>query len=53
MVGSSDTGPRREALAHICQAFRMAILYVFGSRAEEALAWLEEEQNRRGPVNQG
>lgn len=44
MIGSNDSSPRRDALAHICQAFHIAILYVFGSRAGEALAWLEEEQ---------
>jgi predicted nucleotidyltransferase len=44
MVESGGTGSHRQALAHICQAFRVAIMYVFGSRAGEALAWLEEEQ---------
>ncbi len=42
---------RREALARICQMFHVATLYVFGSRAKEALAWVKEEGQafRRGP----
>ncbi len=40
---TEDGGPesRRGALARICQAFGVAILYVFGSQAREVLAWLE------------
>lgn len=35
---------RSEALAHICKNFRVAILYVFGSRADQVLAWVEGER---------
>ena len=32
---------RREALERICVEFDVAILYVFGSRAEQVVDWLE------------
>ena len=40
---------RRAALREICQAFNVAILYVFGSRADEVYAWLNEEMTELGP----
>jgi predicted nucleotidyltransferase len=30
-------------LAHLCERFGVALLYVFGSRAEEARQWLERK----------
>lgn len=33
---------RRAALEAICQEYGIAILYSFGSRAREALAWLDD-----------
>jgi uncharacterized protein len=34
---------RKEKLAEICQSYKVAILYSFGSRGKEALRWLHEE----------
>ncbi len=34
---------RRQNLAIICREFSIAILYAFGSRAQEACFWLSEE----------
>ena len=34
-------GDRRTALAEICRKFNVAILYVFGSRADEVYDWLD------------
>lgn len=44
MGESRESGSRRAALARICQTFHVATLYVFGSRAGEALAWVEGEE---------
>jgi hypothetical protein len=33
---------RRRTLKDICRQFDVAILYAFGSRAKEALAWLDD-----------
>lgn len=37
---------RADALAAICDQFRVAALYAFGSRASEALAWIENAKAR-------
>jgi predicted nucleotidyltransferase len=51
MGENRETESRRAALARICWAFHVATLYVFGSQAGEALAWVEGERQtfERGP----
>jgi hypothetical protein len=44
MGENRETESRRAALARICRAFHVATLYVFGSQAGEALAWVEGER---------
>ncbi len=40
---------RRAALEAICRQHRIAILYSFGSRAREVLAWLDETESVLAP----
>jgi predicted nucleotidyltransferase len=40
------TEDRRAALARICAAFKVTILYVFGSRSAEVRGWLHESVAR-------
>jgi predicted nucleotidyltransferase len=44
MRDSRETGSRHAALARICQMFHVATLYVFDSRADDALAWVKGEK---------
>lgn len=39
-----DTNQKRAALEAICQQHGVAILYSFGSRARETLAWLDDPE---------
>lgn len=48
VVENRENVSRREALARICQAFHVAILYAFGSRADEVLAWIEDREQALG-----
>ena len=43
-VENTGIDARREALAHICRRFHVATLYAFGSRADEAAAWMAGEE---------
>jgi predicted nucleotidyltransferase len=51
MAESTGIEAHREALARTCQRFHAATLYVFGSRAGEAAAWMEgvERAFEHGP----
>lgn len=40
---------RRAALEAICKQHRIAILYSFGSRAREVLAWLDQTDSVLAP----
>ena len=40
---------RRAAVEKICQEFHVAILYVFGSRADEVYDWLEGKVSELAP----
>lgn len=42
METPTTVNERQAALEEICRAFGVAILYSFGSRAKEALRWLED-----------
>ncbi len=41
--------PNRAALEAVCRTFRLHILYAFGSRGREALAWLDGDGDSLSP----
>ncbi|HFD39290.1 MAG TPA: hypothetical protein ENJ31_05510 [Anaerolineae bacterium] len=42
---------RRAALARVCRRFEVTSLYAFGSRAKEALAWVQGERQTFSPAS--
>jgi len=40
---------RSEALARLCDAFGVEVVYAFGSRADDALAWMSGERRDLSP----
>lgn len=49
MNAQQETSSRQQAIAKICRAFAVGILYAFGSRGEEVRAWVRGEQETLPP----